>query len=153
MNIANEYDLLIIEDDPYMFLQFDAKSIDEVFSDQTDSEFTCSDADSDFEEIVNCATNKVASAAIGDIASSSDERAFCKRYFETLVPSMLKFDTQGRVFRVETFSKVSRTIFSLIVSANMSTGCRSRHGIGDHNNESCLLRGATPPESVKLASC
>ena len=84
MSVADEYDILIIEDDPYFFLQFpdDATLLDEtVFS-------------SDDEEYEHVTTEK------GEIN-------FCQRYFDTLVPSFLKFDTQGRVFRVETFSKVA----------------------------------------------
>lgn len=88
--IANEYDILIIEDDPYFFLQFDKNLKDEQLLSISRSESFSSDDEEEYQEL----------------PTKSSEIEFCKRYFETLVPSMLRFDTQGRVFRVETFSKV-----------------------------------------------
>lgn len=107
LDIANEYDLLIIEDDPYMFLQFDAKSIDDLSSQQIDDVLSISDVDSEWEEDLGTTTESIKRTTLDDVVISSSERLFCKKYFDTLVPSIMKFDTQGRVFRVETFSKVS----------------------------------------------
>lgn len=105
LEIANEYDILIIEDDPYMFLQFDAKTIDDRVGNSKDGSCS-SEEDSDFEEFLDSTTRGVQTAQLDEEVTQSDEKAFCKKYFSTLVPSMLKFDTDGRVFRVETFSKV-----------------------------------------------
>lgn len=95
--IANEYDLLIIEDDPYFFLQFDAERLTQT-DDDSESRVD-SDSDGELEDAAEMCMPF-------DADSSSSAVKYCQRYFDTLVPSILKFDTQGRVFRVETFSKV-----------------------------------------------
>lgn len=62
-DICAEYDIIIVEDDPYFFLQF--------------------------------------SPAVASRANAEDSAKF----IASLAPSYLKFDTQGRVIRLDTFSK------------------------------------------------
>ncbi|KIJ69099.1 hypothetical protein HYDPIDRAFT_80783 [Hydnomerulius pinastri MD-312] len=62
--IAQKWDLVIIEDDPYYFLQYDLPSV------------------------------------------QTDHSNFGKQFVQTLVPTMLSLDVDGRVCRVDSFSKV-----------------------------------------------
>jgi len=69
-DICVEYDIIIVEDDPYYFLQVG--------------------------EFVPKSQRKEAAAAAGDDVG---------RFVASLVPSFLRIDTQGRVIRLDTFSK------------------------------------------------
>ncbi|KAH7889596.1 pyridoxal phosphate-dependent transferase [Phlebopus sp. FC_14] len=62
--IAQKWDLVIIEDDPYYFLQYDLAPV------------------------------------------PVEENDFAKRFAKTLVPTMLSMDVDGRVCRVDSFSKI-----------------------------------------------
>lgn len=103
--IANEYDILIIEDDPYFFLQFTKASAS--ISAQVSDQSSDSSDDEDMYRIPPVSTRgALIRMSFGGSDSEVDEKVYCKKYFDSLVPSILKYDTQGRVFRVETFSKV-----------------------------------------------
>ncbi|KAL0946780.1 hypothetical protein HGRIS_012953 [Hohenbuehelia grisea] len=65
-DIARDWDLIIIEDDPYYFLQYDLPSVE----------------------------------------TSLTTEDFVERYAETLVPSFVSMDVDGRVIRIDSFSKV-----------------------------------------------
>ncbi|KAG1779075.1 pyridoxal phosphate-dependent transferase [Suillus placidus] len=65
--IAQRWDLIIIEDDPYYFLQYDIPQ-------------------------TNCAP--------------ADPDEFIKNFRSTLIPTFLSMDVDGRVLRIDTFSKV-----------------------------------------------
>ncbi|KAG1821073.1 L-tyrosine:2-oxoglutarate aminotransferase [Suillus subaureus] len=65
--IAQTWDLIIIEDDPYYFLQYDILQ-------------------------TNCAP--------------TDPDEFIKNFRSTLIPTFLSMDVDGRVLRIDTFSKV-----------------------------------------------
>ncbi|KAG2062798.1 PLP-dependent transferase [Suillus decipiens] len=65
--IAHAWDLIIIEDDPYYFLQYDIPQ-------------------------TNCAP--------------ADPNEFIKDFRNTLIPTFLSMDVDGRVLRIDTFSKV-----------------------------------------------
>ncbi|KAG2126723.1 pyridoxal phosphate-dependent transferase [Suillus cothurnatus] len=65
--IAQAWDLIIMEDDPYYFLQYDTPQ-------------------------TNCA--------------STDPDEFIKNFRSTLIPTFLSMDVDGRVLRIDTFSKV-----------------------------------------------
>ncbi|KAG1843799.1 pyridoxal phosphate-dependent transferase [Suillus subalutaceus] len=65
--IAQRWDLIIMEDDPYYFLQYDIPQ-------------------------TNCA--------------STDPDEFIKNFRSTLIPTFLSMDVDGRVLRIDTFSKV-----------------------------------------------
>ncbi|BFZ59142.1 hypothetical protein YB2330_000146 [Saitoella coloradoensis] len=75
MEVCNKYDVLIIEDDPYYFLQM--------------SQWQASDSLTPTTNTTNTTT-----------AAADDS------WIDTLSPSYLQFDTQGRVLRIDSFSKV-----------------------------------------------
>ncbi|KAG1753995.1 pyridoxal phosphate-dependent transferase [Suillus paluster] len=73
-DICVKYDVIIVEDDPYYFLQLGTY----VFKDDRSPDVTSSGR------------------------QSADES---RRYVSTLIPSFLNFDYEGRVIRLDTFSK------------------------------------------------
>ncbi|KAH7152364.1 pyridoxal phosphate-dependent transferase [Dactylonectria estremocensis] len=77
--IASEFDLLIIEDEPYWYLQFPAARFEEAKSRGL------------------------------EIAQSEEPYPFAKKsgyeFIDSLVPSYLNIDVDGRVIRLDTFSK------------------------------------------------
>lgn len=105
--LANEYDVLVIEDDPYFFLQFNAEKAARAtaYLPEADSDDF---SESDFEDLSIEPGNSLQLGRTQQKQPRGEKEAikYCQAYFETLVPSMLRFDSQGRVFRVETFSKV-----------------------------------------------
>ncbi|GAA5913545.1 uncharacterized protein JCM6883_004449 [Sporobolomyces salmoneus] len=72
-NLCVKYDVIIVEDDPYYFLQAGPYSPPSVRASSTDAKRSHSETDEEF--------------------------------LESLVPSYLKIDFQGRVVRIDTFSK------------------------------------------------
>jgi len=65
VQIANEFDFIIVEDEPYYYLQMNA---------------------------------------VKDLSGSIEEKR--AKFLASLAPSMLEFDTQGRVLRLDSFSKI-----------------------------------------------
>lgn len=79
--IASKFDVLIIEDDPYWYLQFPSAAVEEGKS-----------------------RNK---PPVADALSTPQkpERSTGYPFLDSLVPSFLSVDTDGRVIRLDTFSK------------------------------------------------
>ncbi|KAH7921371.1 PLP-dependent transferase [Leucogyrophana mollusca] len=65
--IAQKWDLIIIEDDPYYFIQFDQPPVE---------------------------------------TPSDDQGNYSKRFAKSLIPTILSMDTDGRVLRIDSFSKI-----------------------------------------------
>ncbi|KFZ00605.1 hypothetical protein V501_10627 [Pseudogymnoascus sp. VKM F-4519 (FW-2642)] len=79
-SICTKYDVVIIEDDPYWHLQYPSAASSEAF-----------------------ARNLPRPAPVSTISSSQKSSGF--PFLDSLVPSYLSMDTDGRVVRLDTFSK------------------------------------------------
>lgn len=73
--ICCKYDIIIVEDDPYWYLQFPS------------------------------ATAKLPKKASADSAKPESWKSSGYEFLDSLVPSSLQIDTEGRVIRLDTFSK------------------------------------------------
>ncbi|KAL5624566.1 hypothetical protein BROUX41_004626 [Berkeleyomyces rouxiae] len=80
--IACKYDIIIVEDDPYWYLQFPNAGTEEAKS-----------------------RNQPAPAVQPLTAGWTPMRKSGYKFVDSLVPSFLQFDTEGRVIRLDTFSK------------------------------------------------
>ncbi|EPX71690.1 aromatic amino acid aminotransferase [Schizosaccharomyces octosporus yFS286] len=75
MALARKYDIIIIEDEPYYFLQMDA-------------------------------CNATTSEAQIELQDAAENSAILSSFVNRLVPSFLNLDTEGRVLRIDSFSKL-----------------------------------------------
>jgi aromatic amino acid aminotransferase I len=90
-DICVVYDVIICEDDPYYFLTFPPYVLPSQRQSRT-----------------NGSIHGVSSA--DKTSSVFDEQAL----IDSLVPTFLSLDTQGRVIRLDTFSKVRMSVFEIL---------------------------------------
>jgi len=94
--VCCKYDVIIAEDDPYFFLQGKTTSF-----------------------VIPMKRNSIIALAgqyrVPEIREMSKSRKepTDQQFIDSLVPSYLKFDREGRVFRIDTFSSESRLLISL----------------------------------------
>lgn len=84
-DVCVKHDVIIVEDDPYYFLQFGG-----------DDTRSPADADADAD-----------AAGSDSLEGSTTFSPSSKAYLDNLAPSFLRIDVQGRVIRLESFSKAS----------------------------------------------
>lgn len=92
--VCSKYDVIIVEDDPYWYLQFPSAAIEEA---KSRNRPPVADA---FTEPAFRGMQAAAATKDNDNWKSSGYE-----FIDSLVPSFLSFDTDGRVVRIDTFSK------------------------------------------------
>ena len=90
--VAQRHDLTIIEDEPYYFLQMEDYRSDEVSHTNGDSS----------KDNIDGEKNDSNDAS----SSSSNPHSKYSTFLSSLLPSLLSLDTDGRVLRLDSFSKV-----------------------------------------------
>ncbi|KAK5001701.1 hypothetical protein LTR39_006883, partial [Cryomyces antarcticus] len=102
--LCNKYDIIIVEDDPYWYLQYPSaanKKAEARAARQNDSN-TVEHA----EKIrANFRTHESARSTAPALSSSAPQKSSGYDFLDSLVPSYLSVDTEGRVVRLDTFSK------------------------------------------------
>lgn len=93
--ICSKYDVIIVEDDPYWYLQFPSAAVEEGKSRN---------------RAPNTDNDPMASSLLHPVDSTTTEEPSRKNksgyaFLDSLVPSFLNLDTDGRVVRLDTFSK------------------------------------------------
>lgn len=99
--VCSQFDVLIIEDDPYWYLQFPSAAIEEA---KSRNRAPVADA---FSPEAGYNWNKTPPSSTGadsDSAPSGPKKSGYA-FLDSLVPSYLQIDTDGRVIRLDTFSK------------------------------------------------
>lgn len=103
--VCSRFDVLIVEDDPYWYLQFPSAAAEEA---KSRHRAPVADAFS-ASEGYHWSQNDEAEAASASSSSSSPSGELPKKsgyaFLDSLVPSFLQLDTDGRVIRLDTFSK------------------------------------------------
>lgn len=91
--VCSQFDVLIVEDDPYWYLQFPSAAIEEA---KSRNRAPVADA---FSASTGYDWNKTPST------DSAGPKKSGYAFLDSLVPSYLQIDTDGRVIRLDTFSK------------------------------------------------
>lgn len=93
--ICNEYDVIIIEDDPYWYLQYPSATAHNTLT-------TFDASNTSFSPTQHMFAN-------GEALPEEEEKRGWKStgypFLDSIVPSYINFDTEGRVIRLDTFSK------------------------------------------------
>lgn len=92
--VCSQFDVLIVEDDPYWYLQFPSAAIEEA---KSRNRAPIADA---FSASAGYDWNKTASTT-----DATGPKKSGYAFLDSLVPSFLQIDTDGRVIRLDTFSK------------------------------------------------
>lgn len=112
--VCSRFDVLIVEDDPYWYLQFPSAAAEEAKSRHrapVADAFSASEGYhwSQNDEAEAAASSSSASPDDATTTSSSPSGDLPKKsgyaFLDSLVPSFLQLDTDGRVVRLDTFSK------------------------------------------------
>lgn len=93
--VCSQFDVLIVEDDPYWYLQFPSAAAEEA---QSRNQAPVEDA---FSASAGYDWNNMNSTE--DSATGPKKSGYA--FLDSLVPSFLQIDTDGRVIRLDTFSK------------------------------------------------
>lgn len=101
--VCSQFDVLIVEDDPYWYLQFPSAAIEEA---KSRNRAPVADA---FSASEGYHWNKETSSSSASDPTSPTTSSLPKTsgyaFLDSLVPSFLQIDTDGRVIRLDTFSK------------------------------------------------
>lgn len=92
--VCSQFDVLIVEDDPYWYLQFPSAAVEEA---KSRNQEPVADA---FSASAGYNWNKTPSTT-----ESNGPKKSGYDFLDSLVPSFLQVDTDGRVIRLDTFSK------------------------------------------------